>query len=257
MGSNGRAAVAPESPSPMTEPAGRGCRTTADRATRRCDRTASVDPSRSARPRAVEVDREEVLVLDFGGQYSQLIARRIRECGVFAELLPHDTDIERISERAPRGAGALRRAGLGLRRRARRRCAPSCSSSASRCWASVTGCRRWSRRSAAGSRAPSAASSAAPSSRCVDERRPPARRACPRAAVLDEPPRLRLRAAAGLHRARLEPRLAGRRLRGHRARALRDPVPPRGRPHAVRHGDPRPASCARSPAAGSSGRRPR
>jgi GMP synthase (glutamine-hydrolysing) len=45
---------------------------------------------------------EEVLVLDFGGQYSQLIARRIRECGVFSELLPHDTDIERIRERAPR-----------------------------------------------------------------------------------------------------------------------------------------------------------
>ena len=45
---------------------------------------------------------EEVLVLDFGGQYSQLIARRIRECGVFSELLPHDIPIERISERAPR-----------------------------------------------------------------------------------------------------------------------------------------------------------
>jgi GMP synthase (glutamine-hydrolysing) len=45
---------------------------------------------------------EEVLVLDFGGQYSQLIARRIRECGVFSELLPHDVPIERISERAPR-----------------------------------------------------------------------------------------------------------------------------------------------------------
>ena len=44
---------------------------------------------------------EEVLVLDFGGQYSQLIARRIRECGVFAELLPHDTDLERIRERRP------------------------------------------------------------------------------------------------------------------------------------------------------------
>jgi GMP synthase (glutamine-hydrolysing) len=45
---------------------------------------------------------EEVLVLDFGGQYSQLIARRIRELGVFSELLPHDIPIERIRERAPK-----------------------------------------------------------------------------------------------------------------------------------------------------------
>ena len=45
---------------------------------------------------------EEVLVLDFGGQYSQLIARRIRECGVFSELLPHDTPIEAIRERQPK-----------------------------------------------------------------------------------------------------------------------------------------------------------
>jgi GMP synthase (glutamine-hydrolysing) len=50
----------------------------------------------------VDVDREEVLVLDFGGQYSQLIARRLRECGVFAELLPHDADLERIRLRQPR-----------------------------------------------------------------------------------------------------------------------------------------------------------
>jgi len=46
---------------------------------------------------------EEVLVLDFGGQYSQLIARRIRECGVFAELLPATTSVEAIRERQPKG----------------------------------------------------------------------------------------------------------------------------------------------------------
>jgi GMP synthase (glutamine-hydrolysing) len=46
---------------------------------------------------------QEVLVLDFGGQYSQLIARRVRECGVFSELLPHTVPIEEIRRRAPRG----------------------------------------------------------------------------------------------------------------------------------------------------------
>jgi GMP synthase (glutamine-hydrolysing) len=47
--------------------------------------------------------RESVVILDFGSQYSLLIARRVRECGVYCELLPHDTPLDRIAELNPRG----------------------------------------------------------------------------------------------------------------------------------------------------------
>ncbi|WP_178020211.1 glutamine-hydrolyzing GMP synthase [uncultured Paenibacillus sp.] len=46
---------------------------------------------------------EMIVVLDFGGQYNQLIARRIRDLGVYSELLPFNTPVERLREIAPKG----------------------------------------------------------------------------------------------------------------------------------------------------------
>lgn len=49
------------------------------------------------------MDREKVIVIDFGGQYNQLVARRVRECNVYCEIYSYKTDIARIKEMNPKG----------------------------------------------------------------------------------------------------------------------------------------------------------
>lgn len=47
--------------------------------------------------------RELVIVIDFGGQYNQLVARRVRECNVYCEIYSYKTDLEKIKEMKPKG----------------------------------------------------------------------------------------------------------------------------------------------------------
>ena len=49
------------------------------------------------------MSREMVVVIDFGGQYNQLVARRVRECNVYCEIYSYKTDIEKIKAMNPKG----------------------------------------------------------------------------------------------------------------------------------------------------------
>ena len=50
-----------------------------------------------------ETQHETVIILDFGSQYTQLIARRVREAGVYCEILPFNTPVQTILDRQPKG----------------------------------------------------------------------------------------------------------------------------------------------------------
>lgn len=48
-------------------------------------------------------EEEKILIIDFYGQYNQLIARRVRECNVYSEIVPYNTPAEKIKEMNPKG----------------------------------------------------------------------------------------------------------------------------------------------------------
>ena len=179
---------------------------------------------------------DTVLVLDYGAQYGQLIARRVRECRVYSELIPHDASIERIKSYDPKGIilsggpmsvyvddapqrepRALRARRPGARHLLRR-----------------PGHRPRARRHGGAHRPQRVRQDHA--QRAQAGARP--RRHARRRAVLDEPPRQHHRAAARLRGAGGQPRRARGRHGGPRARLLRRAVPPRGRAHAQGHGRP-------------------
>ena len=80
------------------------------------------------------MQQETVIVLDFGGQYNQLIARRVRECNVYCEIYSYRTDLAKIKAKNPKGIIFTG----GPNCRIRRPSTPRSTPGACRSWVSAT-----------------------------------------------------------------------------------------------------------------------
>ena len=203
-------------------------------------RPRSRRPGRTVRPttarrgparRRGELDGPDtIVILDFGSQFAQLIARRVRELNVYSELLPHDTPWAEIERRKPKavilsgGPNSVYDVGAPMpdSRRLER---PD------------PGPRHLLRRPADGPRARwrrarRRQARVRPGERHDHRGGRPVQRPRAGAAGLDEPRRLDHPAARGLPVDRPDRLVAAGRVRRPEPRPVRDPVPPRGRPHA-------------------------
>ena len=187
-------------------------------------------PRRRRRPSAPG----PVVVLDFGSQFAQLIARRVRELDVYSELLPHDTPYEELERRgtqaiilsggpnsvydddAPKPDPAIwggRIPVLGI------------------CYGA-----QLMARELGGDVLPAGKREYGPANVHDHDRRRPVRRHRAQPAGLDEPRRLDHAAARRVRLDRPDRLDAVRRPAGPGPEPVRHPVPPRGRPHAARQG---------------------
>ncbi len=179
---------------------------------------------------------DTVLVLDFGAQYGQLIARRVRECRVYSQLVPHDLPVEEIAARKPKGlifsGGPMSVYVDG---------APRPDPRLYELGVPILGICYGAQLMAlqlGGTVAKTGVREFGKTQLRVTRERPAPRRPRRRGAVLDEPRRRHRGRSRGFHHPRDHRPRPRRRHGGPRARLLRRAVPPRGRAHAARHGRP-------------------